>query len=69
MLGPNGFDTIIEMWLPLAWALNMVYRSMGRDNLYPFVLSEPVLEKMRFIDITIDEIASNPAKVASAGGA
>jgi hypothetical protein len=69
MLGPNGFDTIIEMWLPLAWALNMVYRSMGRDDLYPFVLSEPVLEKMRFIDITIDEIASNPAKLASAGGA
>jgi hypothetical protein len=42
---------------------------MGRDDLYPFVLSEPVLEKMRFIDITIDEIASNPAKLASAGGA
>jgi hypothetical protein len=69
MLGPNGFDTIIEMWLPLAWALNMVNRSMGRDDLYPFVLPEPVLEKMRFIDITIDEITSNPAKLASAGGA
>jgi len=69
MLGPNGFDTIIEMWLPLAWALNMVNRSMGRDDLYPFVLPEPVLEKMRFIRTTIDEIASNPAKLASAGTA
>jgi hypothetical protein len=69
MLGPNGFDTIIEMWLPLAWALNMVNRSMGGDDLYPFALPEPVLEKMRFIDTTIDEITSNPAKLASAGGA
>jgi hypothetical protein len=59
MLGPNGFDTMIEMWLPLAWALNVVNRSMGRDDLYPFVLPEPVLEKMRFIDTTIDEITSN----------
>jgi hypothetical protein len=33
MLEPSGFDTIIEMWLPLAWALNMVNRSMGRDDL------------------------------------
>jgi len=68
-LGPSGFDTIIDMWLPLAWALNMVNRSMGRDSLYPFVLLEPVLEKMRFIHTTIDEFTSNPAKLASAGGA
>jgi hypothetical protein len=69
MLGPNGFDTIIEMWLLLAWALNIVNRSMGRADLYPFVLPEPVLDKMRFIHTTIDEITSNPAKLASAGGA
>ncbi|MBU3749218.1 MAG: hypothetical protein FGM52_01990 [Mycobacterium sp.] len=48
-LGPNGFDTIIEIWLPLAWSLNMVNRSMGKPDLYPFVLSVPVLEKMRLI--------------------
>src|SRR6202158_1160799 len=43
-LGRSGFDTIIEMWLPLAWALNMVNRSMGRPDLYPFVLPAVVLE-------------------------
>ncbi len=69
MLGPSGFNTIIEMWLPLAWALNMVNRSMGRDDFYPFVLPEPVLEKMRFIHTAIDEITSRPGKPASAGGA
>ena len=56
VLGPSGFDTIIEMWLPLAWALNMVNRSMGKQDLYPFVLPPAVLEKMRFIHMIIDEI-------------
>jgi hypothetical protein len=56
VLGPSGFDTIIQTWLPLAWSLNMVNRSMGKDDLYPFVLPAPVLEKMRFIHEAIDEI-------------
>ncbi|MCX5043087.1 putative zinc-binding metallopeptidase [Aldersonia sp. NBC_00410] len=47
--GPAGFDKIIELWLPLSWSLNMVNRSMGHHDLYPFVLPEPVLEKMRFV--------------------
>ncbi|WP_067701176.1 zinc-binding metallopeptidase family protein [Nocardia jejuensis] len=47
--GNAGFDRIIELWLPLAWALNMMNRSMGHRELYPFVLADRVLEKMRFI--------------------
>jgi len=57
VLGPSGFDTIIEMWLPLAWALNMVNRSMGKEDLYPFVLPPRVLEKMKFIHTIIDGLA------------
>jgi len=68
-LGPSGFDTIIEMWLPLAWALNMVNRSMGKEDLYPFVLPPAVLAKMRFIHTIIDEITSDPAKLAEVSGA
>jgi hypothetical protein len=66
-LGRSGFDSIIEMWLPLAWALNMVNRSMGRHDLYPFVLPAVVLEKMRFIRTVIDEMACDPATLASTG--
>ncbi|MFC9994754.1 putative zinc-binding metallopeptidase [Nocardia sp. NPDC127526] len=47
--GPAAFGRIIDLWLPLAWALNMVNRSMGHHDLYPFVLADPVLDKMRFI--------------------
>jgi hypothetical protein len=71
VLGPSGFDTIIDMWLPLAWALNMINRSMGKHDLYPFVLPGPVLDKMRFIHNIVDEIKSDAAKAAelnSAGG-
>jgi len=54
VLGPSGFDAIIEMWLPLSWALNMVNRSMGKEDLYPFVLPPPVLDKMRFIHTVVE---------------
>ena len=58
-LGPSRFDTLITMWLPLAWSLNMINRSMGRADLYPFVLPQPVLEKMRFVHTVIDAAAQN----------
>jgi hypothetical protein len=49
LAGDAGFDRIIDLWLPLAWSLNMINRSMGHQDLYPFVLPPRVLEKMRFI--------------------
>ncbi|MEU7633492.1 putative zinc-binding metallopeptidase [Nocardia sp. NPDC049220] len=48
-VGRAGFDKIIDLWLPLAWSLNMINRSMGHPDLYPFVLPEPVLDKMRLV--------------------
>ena len=66
-MGPSAFSNIIEMWLPLSWSLNMVNRSMGHDDLYPFVLPGAVLEKMRFIHTVIDEVTSDskgPAAIA-----
>lgn len=59
LLGPSGFDAIIDMWLPLSWALNMINRSMGKEDLYPFVLPPAVLDKMRFIHTIVDEISAD----------
>lgn len=47
--GKVGFERIIDWWLPLTWALNQINRSMGHQDLYPFVLPPKVLEKMEFI--------------------
>jgi hypothetical protein len=68
VLGPSGFDTIIEMWLPLAWALNMFNLSMGRDDLYPFVLPSAGLENMRLIHTIIVEVTSDPNTLSTATG-
>jgi hypothetical protein len=62
VLGPSAFATIIDMWLPLSWSLNMVNRSMGHDDLYPFVLPVAVLEKMKFIHAVVDQVSSLSGK-------
>ena len=37
------------VWVPLSVALNMINRSMGHDDLYPFVIPDGVLEKLEFV--------------------
>ena len=36
-------------WLPLTYALNAVNRSMGLEDLYPFILGPKVIAKLSFI--------------------
>ena len=42
-------DTLIDAWLPVEFATNSMNRSMGLLDLYPFVLSPKVMEKLGFI--------------------
>ncbi|MBZ5737994.1 zinc-binding metallopeptidase family protein [Nocardioides mangrovi] len=42
-------DVVAGVWVPLAVALNMVNRSMGKDDLYPFVIPPRVVEKLEFV--------------------
>lgn len=67
VLGPSAFDTLIGMWLPLSWSMNMVNRSMGKPDLYPFTLPGPVLEKMRFVHTVVDDNAARRADSVPAG--
>ena len=54
---PNRFDPyraatlapLIEAWLPLTYAVNSLNDSMGQPDLYPFVLSPQVIEKLQFV--------------------
>ncbi len=51
---PKGsFDELLSDWMPLTYALNSLNRGMGLRDLYPFVLSGPAIEKLRFIHDTI----------------
>ena len=45
----RSFDEMRDQWLPLTYALNSLTRSMGLRDAYPFVLSAPALDKLRFV--------------------
>ena len=48
--GSTTFGQVIDHWLELSYALNQINRSMGDEDLYPFVLTAPVIRKMAFVD-------------------
>ena len=50
--GAAGGDmrALLEAWLPLTYALNAISRSIGDDDLYPFVLAPGAIEKLALID-------------------
>jgi len=56
-----GNDDWISTWIRLAIALNEVNRSLGADDAYPFLLSEPVKQKLKFIDRLVRQQAEQPA--------
>ncbi|MEO5596268.1 MAG: putative zinc-binding metallopeptidase [Lysobacteraceae bacterium] len=45
----RSFRDMIDRWFPLTYALNNLNRSMGTRDSYPFILTPPVLEKLRFV--------------------
>ncbi len=62
-LGP--FEQKIDAWFPLTYVLNNLNRGLGLVDGYPFVLSEPVIAKLRFVHDTIAEVATRPAAAAA----
>jgi hypothetical protein len=48
------FDDLIAAWVPLTVALNSLNRSMGLPDVYPFVLAERVIEKLKFVHGVVD---------------
>jgi hypothetical protein len=49
----SSFNEKILAWGELAVALNSISRSMGLADLYPFVLSPPVINKLKFVNDVI----------------
>jgi hypothetical protein len=47
--GSSGIAQLIDTWIPLSNALNNLNRTMGRQDLYPFILSPPVIAKLAAI--------------------
>lgn len=45
-----GFRATLDDWIPFTYAMNGISRSMGIADLYPFVLTRAVKEKLLFVD-------------------
>lgn len=61
--GEHAFADLLANWLPLTYALNAVNRSMGNDDLYPFTLAEPVVDKLTFVHGHVRAARRPPAEV------
>ena len=45
----DDFNDLTQAWYPLTIALNSLNRSMGLQDVYPFVLSQGALGKLSFV--------------------
>lgn len=50
----DDFDDLIAGWFPVTFALNSLNRGMGLSDLYPFVLTEKTIDKLRFVHDVIE---------------
>jgi hypothetical protein len=48
-LDHEPFAAIVQEWLALSYALNAMSRSIGKPDLYPFVLAPTVIDKLAFV--------------------
>lgn len=53
----KAIETLIAAWLPLTFAMNALNRSMGHPDMYPCILSQPVIKKLGFIHNLVREQA------------
>ena len=59
---PSAFEAMIENWYAVTYILNNLNRGVGLPDGYPFVLSSPVIEKLRFVHETMVAQVAPPRK-------
>jgi hypothetical protein len=59
LLRRRRFDAVIDAWFSVTYVLNNLNRSLGQQDAYPFVLSDPIIEKLRFVHQAIEDHTSN----------
>lgn len=53
--GQTSIDSILDTWIDFSVILNSLNRSMGMNDAYPFVLTEPVRTKLSFVHHAIHD--------------
>jgi hypothetical protein len=57
-----AFGRLMDSWFTLTYVLNNLNRGLGVPDAYPFVLSQPAIEKLRFVH----DVVASQAPVAAA---
>jgi hypothetical protein len=65
----RSFDEIWGNWLPLTYALNQINRAMGKEDLYPFVLSQPAVDKLTYMHLLVRAQKNENELAQTAAGA
>lgn len=64
-IDPQGFsefhDLVRGVWIPLSIAFNQINQAMGKDDLYPFVIAPPVLDKLDFVAAVVKSTRAKAA--------
>ena len=45
----DQLQTLLDAWFPLTFAMNSLNRSMGLQDVYPFVLSPEIVAKLQYV--------------------
>jgi hypothetical protein len=53
--GADNFLKLLNGWIELTMVLNELARSMGQHDFYPFVMSRPVVSKLQFVHLVVQD--------------
>jgi hypothetical protein len=62
----DDWEAELALWIPGAVSLNEMARSLGLDDPYPFVITEPVRAKLNFIHQRLAAVRQDAAATAAA---
>ena len=54
-VGAERFLSLINSWVEITMVLNELARSMGEPDFYPFVMSKPVVAKLQFVHLVVQD--------------
>jgi hypothetical protein len=53
--GAERFLSLLNSWIEMTMVLNELARSMGQPDFYPFVMSKPLVAKLQFVQLVVQD--------------
>jgi hypothetical protein len=53
--GAKQFLSLLNSWIEVTMVLNELARSMGQHDFYPFVMSKPMVAKLQFVHLVVED--------------